>query len=365
DEPLTGYKQLKNNGTDLRAVFWNTTNNATSITTSTPGTCIINSSSNDYFIPTRTINEWNAFVGNKPAGVSLAGCCGDKNCSAAGGENVTNCATDCGGVCEPMPLSIYTAAYYWIARSSDQANIPADLAPYCPTDTNGYSIDSTSNYFRTYNVGNTLVNDYRMCGSLIRPQQSWNPQICSGDKCTKGIKYSNSNILYNSYVTRVDICEGIYDASLNICVYNDTPVSDYNQGDYVYPALSMSGSPIAGSVFRFAAGGPSFLPADYESAPIWGLCSNCGDGVCDAGRNEGCGGSKYCEGDCGSCSCTSNANCTSPKTCVITGGQCSISSGSYTYSSSCAPYTNTSSGYCVSHTSPQCYWIANTTGTCQ
>ena len=61
DSPEKGYKQLKNNETDLRPVFWNTNNDPNNISTSTYGVCIHNSSANDYFIPTRTQAEFNAF----------------------------------------------------------------------------------------------------------------------------------------------------------------------------------------------------------------------------------------------------------------------------------------------------------------
>ena len=66
-----GYKSLANNGYDSQPVFWNTTDNRDSISTST-GVCIINSSSNSYFVPTRTSLEWNAFASHLPAKVSLS-----------------------------------------------------------------------------------------------------------------------------------------------------------------------------------------------------------------------------------------------------------------------------------------------------
>ena len=56
-----GWTQYKNNGNYIRPVYWNTTNDYNTITTST-GACIINNFSNDYFVPTRTFLEWSFFT---------------------------------------------------------------------------------------------------------------------------------------------------------------------------------------------------------------------------------------------------------------------------------------------------------------
>lgn len=63
---LDGYQSLKNNGLDTQPVYWNTKNDPNDIASST-GACIINNSSNDYFIPTRTLDEWTAYTSKMTA----------------------------------------------------------------------------------------------------------------------------------------------------------------------------------------------------------------------------------------------------------------------------------------------------------
>lgn len=48
----------------------------TTITVNEHGICkrVVNSGPNSYFIPTKTLNEWNLFKANKPASVSLGSC---------------------------------------------------------------------------------------------------------------------------------------------------------------------------------------------------------------------------------------------------------------------------------------------------
>lgn len=79
DNTLDGYR-IKKNALSI-PVFWNTANIITPVDTTPIGTCINNTSSYDYFVPTRTINEWNAFINKKPSGVTLVGCCGDGGAS--------------------------------------------------------------------------------------------------------------------------------------------------------------------------------------------------------------------------------------------------------------------------------------------
>jgi len=58
--------------------------------------CIINNdASRDFFIPTKSANEWLKFKLNKPTSVTVYdSCCGDDVCN--GSETCTTCATDCG-----------------------------------------------------------------------------------------------------------------------------------------------------------------------------------------------------------------------------------------------------------------------------
>lgn len=58
--------------------------------------CVSNSdTSRDFFIPTRSLNEWNKFQSNKPSVLTVhSSCCGDLACN--GSENCTSCPGDCG-----------------------------------------------------------------------------------------------------------------------------------------------------------------------------------------------------------------------------------------------------------------------------
>jgi hypothetical protein len=63
--------------------------------------CVVNNSTKDYFVPTKTIGEWNAFLGNLPVNVSTRSMCGpvsDLSCVdgvCSGSETYANCWEDC------------------------------------------------------------------------------------------------------------------------------------------------------------------------------------------------------------------------------------------------------------------------------
>ena len=50
--------------------------------------------SNNYFVPTNTIAEWNAFVANRPAGVAIEECCSPVDATLSGWSA---CSASCGG----------------------------------------------------------------------------------------------------------------------------------------------------------------------------------------------------------------------------------------------------------------------------
>jgi hypothetical protein len=104
NNPRDGYDRLKNGATNGEPIFWNTGSNRSSISTSTTGVCVTNSTNEDYFVPTATLNEWNMFKANGLRaglgivdGVSNQPCIGDKNCNALGGEYCINAKVDCSG----------------------------------------------------------------------------------------------------------------------------------------------------------------------------------------------------------------------------------------------------------------------------
>lgn len=62
---------------------------------------VLNNSTRDYFIPTKTRQEWDAFsITGRPANVT-AGCCGDTICHVSLSETCSSCPGDC-GVCPPV-----------------------------------------------------------------------------------------------------------------------------------------------------------------------------------------------------------------------------------------------------------------------
>ncbi|MFZ4632560.1 MAG: FISUMP domain-containing protein, partial [Patescibacteria group bacterium] len=171
DEPLTGYKQLKNNGTDLRPVYWNTTNNRDSIATST-GICVINSSSNSYYIPTRTYSEWRAFWGNMPPRVSASdsvglpnGVCANGSCE--GTEACDNNPVDCGSCGSDCP-GIKIGYQCW---ASTNLNSGTQTAIYPGTQTAGqkYCYDDSSDNCNTY--GGLYLWNVAMNGSTSEKAQ--------------------------------------------------------------------------------------------------------------------------------------------------------------------------------------------------
>ena len=48
---------------------------------------VTNTSSNSYFIPTRTTTEWNAFANNSPSGVTIGSCCVSYQGNSCGGSS--------------------------------------------------------------------------------------------------------------------------------------------------------------------------------------------------------------------------------------------------------------------------------------
>ncbi len=106
-----GFRSKNTPEKNTTAVFWNTSNNynpATVASTITQiGTCIVNSTNVDYFVPTRTKGEWNSFVNatyNKSVtGLSFSNFCpSNGQCSTVVGENCANDPEDC-GACSPPP----------------------------------------------------------------------------------------------------------------------------------------------------------------------------------------------------------------------------------------------------------------------
>ena len=113
--------------------------------------CVTNSdASRDFFVPTRTLNEWNQFQANKPTALTVhTSCCGDLVCN--GTETCVTCPGDCGS----CPPACYSASDCGSASWSG------------PWSCSGQTVRG---YWNTYscNSGNCVLNstlsNYVLCG---------------------------------------------------------------------------------------------------------------------------------------------------------------------------------------------------------
>ena len=137
-----GYRQIKNHGQDSRIVFWNSTTTPGVIETSTAGVCVHNSSDKDYFIPTKTLNEWNNFkttiLSNPGLGLSIVDYNSNLACIGDGACNITQ-VTNSYGV--SVPVENYLTAPQDCADNfncgTDLLLDPRDGKTYATTIING------------------------------------------------------------------------------------------------------------------------------------------------------------------------------------------------------------------------------------
>jgi hypothetical protein len=83
-------------------------------------TCIRNNSGLNYFVPTRTLTEWNAFLAHLPSSVTPIICDGDGFCDLANGETCNSSPGDCGS-CAPTCTS-FTYSNWFGCDSSGHSN---------------------------------------------------------------------------------------------------------------------------------------------------------------------------------------------------------------------------------------------------
>jgi|GEM_PF-2969375 hypothetical protein len=74
-------------------------------------TCIRNNSSLTYFVPTKTLAEWSAFLSHLPSSVNPVVCNGDGYCDTANGETCSTSPSDC-GACAPTCTSFTYSDWY-------------------------------------------------------------------------------------------------------------------------------------------------------------------------------------------------------------------------------------------------------------
>lgn len=176
--PDTGYDVLKY-ATSI-PVFHYVNDSYPSSTVYPIGACLKNDSGNDYFVPTRTLNEWTRFLAGTPSGVTPVACCGDGQCS--GTENCSTCDSvdnDC-GTCACQ--YIYSD---WSSCDVGAANRTRTIIGYGPTNCTG-----------------TPEPLSVPCCSGCLP----------GNKCTNQIIYNNTS------------CSGNVLSSINQCTDNSTPL---------------------------------------------------------------------------------------------------------------------------------------------
>ncbi len=149
---LGGYILHSNNGNNYIPIFWNVNNDGNNISTSTGGICFDNLSSNDYFVPTRTFNEFQSFTTNSPTGVSVhTGCCVDGNCDP--GETPTNCPADC------SPTAVFCSSLNWVNMTSvcTTGGLCSSVPVYKGSNPSNCGINDT------YDLGRYCTRDIATC----------------------------------------------------------------------------------------------------------------------------------------------------------------------------------------------------------
>jgi hypothetical protein len=198
-------------------------NAGTTITVDVHDDChkVVNSSGNDYFIPTRTNNpEWQAFQGSLPPGVSLEACCEDDPSCAGRSEGDTFCidssyrgtCTDTngdgcleqqsqycpygcsGGNCNPCIVTDMTdhkacigSEVYWYDNCWNRRDFVEDCAtkpdttPYEIIDCDIYGGSSYTYNLRYTTYDGTCTNG--TCNSEIVMEGPYNGDCGSGNYC--------------------------------------------------------------------------------------------------------------------------------------------------------------------------------------
>jgi uncharacterized protein (TIGR02145 family) len=168
----TGYPAFKTDINDILGYKLSVPifhNKADGVTKEPIGTCIANYGNVDYFIPTKTITEWDNFINNLPTNLYPQGCGGDGVCNscpqAHGGyvpmpgtycETCENSPEDCGACVYSCPASIVDSRdskSYPIVRIGNQCWFAKNLD--FGTQISG-SINQTNNgVFEKYCYANT------------------------------------------------------------------------------------------------------------------------------------------------------------------------------------------------------------------
>ena len=243
-----------------------------------------NNSGYNYFVPFRTIGEWNAFKTYIPANVSALDCCNYN-----------------------PPSSVRTLAAFF--TDHDCGHTP------------GCALNSLYTNIGESNAGATCGFSGRwravQCAALFHPSS-----ICEGDPCITGIDHASYG--WPQY------CYGHYDNLVGACVYDGkTAQLNSPNGTITYARAASGGVSVGASIY---SGETAVNPA------TWGGCytqAACGNGVCSPSYGETC---SNCASDCGACpQVCGDYNCSGTETC----GNCPQDCGAclcynFTDSTSCA-----------------------------
>ncbi len=184
---------------------------------------VTNTSANSFFVPSKTVAEWNAFEANLPPGVSTADCCvpawgaacGGSECINQGtwscngliclGETIKPNETDCTGICKSCSGGS-------CVNSPDGADYQNECSPYtCSNEIRGWLGNSCSR-FTSDQSDNGDCDGSGSCNSLLDSCQGTAvTATCGSAECKKSCPVGASVASYDS------VSEVCYTSGQNGC----------------------------------------------------------------------------------------------------------------------------------------------------
>jgi len=254
---------------------------------------VVNESGNDYFVPTKTDAEWNAFVNNLPAGVSL---CNSTYLNACGTGGEYNCAGTCiGGTCPAGTYAHYckecdgSGGFDAIADDNYCDDVNCDTENYYYTSGSPSPTGTNYCYYRDYSdittnrcEGENNCKETNDCNSYSNDLKA----TCGTCKYASGACSSCSNYLEGEDTGTCRECDGS-GGEQKPADDSSCPVIDCATYSYYYA----NGSPSVD-------GTNTLTHCDYGTAVI--SSNRCDSlGVCkDA---DDCGGQCVLAASCGVC----------------------------------------------------------------